>query len=501
MVDRMKYDEKLSWVAYFFSIFLVIAAVNLAYARHDIVIDSAALIPLTLIGFLFVLIYAIEPLLALKSNPVSLHMSSFIMVNLVILSVSFYKFPEFFIMIPALAIYIIHYYVRVSRFSGIVVRIPTFFATILLMTFLGDIVTHIIQPPGFPVTVETTSTMFAILGLKIPLLETYGIFVISPVASFVTSPVEYLLFFSIAALVSENYHEIISYVTGSSDVTGKLSTAVYGLTGAFSCQCESFIALLPAVSILLINYILAPMIFVSAALLAGTYILVVRFYKQGRRNLLFEPERWNHAKTGRIALVSAVIIGVPIFFTVGVYYSWQRHALFFFLTNMLMILAGYVSVISIFRIIRAPNIGMFLMTLLSIVGVALPVLWFIPFLTVLAYSVPVYFGLMTLSAFAGGILLGFAYSSLGEHEKLVFNEYITVVFGLLPLVVFYITDTLQRRIWPVFSLTGQTEFSIIGWLAMLPVMWYATHMSLNRMAAPYRQIAEMNDNTLPSIVT
>ncbi len=487
-------------LAYSLSIFLAIFSFALSYSQHRLIVDNAALIPLMISGSLFILICALDLVFYWRGSSLSLHLSSFIIFNMVVFAIIFYGSPEFFISISALAIFSLYYFETAKHISDTVVRIPAFFATLLVMTFLGGIVAHIAQPAGFPVTVESTGTMFTILGLKIPLLEEFGVFIISPIASFVTSPVEYLLFFSIAALVSENYHEIITYVAGRKVGAGKVGTAVYGLTGALSCQCESFIALLPAVSILLIDYILVPMIFVSTALLAATYILVVRYYRKGLGNIIFEPQRWRHGRAGRIAMVSLIIIGIPLFFTVGIYYSWQRYALFFLLTNMLMILSGYVTAVSIFRIIRVPRISFTGMAVISFAGTALPILWFFPYLTDLAYGIPGYFGLMTLSAFAGGTMLGLAYSSLGIHERLVFNEYITVVFGLLPLVVFYLTDTLQQRIWPVFSMTGQTEFSIIGWLVMLPVMWYATHMSLSSISSPTVMLAESGESHLKSVM-
>jgi hypothetical protein len=103
-------------------------------------------------------------------------------------------------------------------------------------------------------------------------------------------------------------------------------------------------------------------------------------------------------------------------------------------------------------------------------------------MTEAAFHSPAIFGVMTISGFAGGVLLGTAYSMLDRNDRYVFNEYITVVFSLLPLTIFYITDRLQRAIWPSFTLSGQTEFSIIAWLVMLPIMWYATHQALNNLA-------------------
>ncbi|EQB71050.1 MAG: hypothetical protein AMDU1_APLC00039G0027 [Thermoplasmatales archaeon A-plasma] len=305
MADKgMAGSIKPAWIAYFLSIFLAVLAIAFSYYQHSLIVDTAAAVPLMILGAIFILFCALNLLFYRRHSPLSLHISSFILSNMVVLAVAFYGFPELFIIISALAIYAVYYFEIARHFSDTVVRIPTFFATLLLMAFLGDIVAHIAQPPGFPVTVESTATMFTILGLKIPLLEEFGVFIISPIASFVTSPVEYILFFSIAALVSENYHEIITFVAGRRVGAGKVGTAVYGLTGALSCQCESFIALLPAVSILLIDYILVPMIFVSAALLSATYILVVRYYKKGRPNMLFVPQNWRHGRLGRIAMVS-----------------------------------------------------------------------------------------------------------------------------------------------------------------------------------------------------
>lgn len=481
----MKPASGVQWISYSLPLIFIIFSVFLAFSDNSLSVDTAAQVPFELLAGIFLAIYILDPVIRRRSAAMSLHISSFVVVNLIVFSVAFYSFPQFPLMISSLVIYLIYYYTKAKTVPDVAVRIPTFFATIILMAFLGDIIAHILQPPGFPVTVESSATMFTITGLKVPLLEKFGIFVISPQSDFVTSPIEYILFFGIATLVSENYHQIITYLRGSRDFGNRLSMAVYGLTGALSCQCESFIALLPAVSILLIDEILVPMIFVSAGLLAATYLLITRYYSKGISLRVFGAEAWLSIGYVRLALVTIIIVVIPAFFTIGVYYSWQRNALFFFLSNMLMILTGYTVLVSVFRVLTPIRLSRTIVIVLAMAGSALPIIWFMPTLTTSAYNDPGIFGLMTISGFLGGAILGLAYSALDRNDRFVFNEYVTVVFSFLPLIIFYITDTMQKKIWAVFSLTGQTEFSLIGWLVMLPIMWYATHASLNNISGKY----------------
>ncbi len=473
---------KLEAISLALSFALFIISIFMAHNLGTLVVDTAATGPILVLLVIMIFFYVLQPLFRKWWRPLHLYTASFILVFLVFLAVAFVAFPQFFMLLSSLLLFFIYYVLSVKDTGDLKVRIPTFFVTLALMVVIGNIIGPANQPPGFPVTIESTSSMFVLIGLKVPLLEKFGITVISTKIDMILSPVELLLFFGIASLVSENYHEIITYLTGHRSFSNRLGIAVYGLTGALSCQCESFIALLPAVSILLIDEILVPMIFVSAALLAGTYILVSRLYRRKHFTRIFMPDEWKGMKAPRIAFVAFLLISVPVIFTIGIYYSWQKYALFFFLSNMLMVLAGYVFMVELSRIISYGMASRWMSSGMAFLGTAIPVVWFLPFMTEAAFHSPPIYGAMTVSGFAGGVLLGTAYSMLDKNDRYVFNEYITVIFSLIPLTIFYITDRLQRAIWPSFTISGQTEFSIIAWLVMLPVMWYATHQALNNLA-------------------
>ncbi|MEM0157051.1 MAG: hypothetical protein QXN26_03170 [Thermoplasmataceae archaeon] len=478
----MNQRSKLEALALALSFTLFIISIFMAYSLGDLVVDTAATGSILVLIVIMAFFYVLQPLFLKWWRPLHLYMASFTLVFLVFLVVAFIAFPQFFMLLPSLVLFLIYYVLSIKDTGDLKVRVPTFFITLALMVVIGNIIGPANQPPGFPVTIESTSSMFVLIGLKVPLLEKFGVTVISTRINMILSPVELLLFFGIASLVSENYHEIITYLTGHRSLSSRVGIAVYGLTGALSCQCESFIALLPAVSILLIDEILVPMIFVSAALLAGTYILVSRLYKRKLFTTIFMPDKWNGMKTPRIAFVAFMLVSVPVIFTIGIYYSWQKSALFFFLSNMLMVLIGYIFMVELFRIIPYGVTSRRVSSGIAFLGTVIPVAWFLPFMTEAAFHSPAIYGAMTVSGFAGGVLLGTAYSLLNKNDRYVFNEYITVIFSLIPLTIFYITDRLQKAIWPSFTISGQTEFSIIAWLVMLPVMWYATHQALNNLA-------------------
>jgi hypothetical protein len=352
------------------------------------------------------------------------------------------------------------------------------------MAFLGNLFTLVNQAAGFPITFESQSDVMIALGTTVPLLEFHGMVILSPHVDLIISPMEYFIFMFLAILVSENYYEIVSYVVSRHSASKGISATAYGVVGALSCQCESAIALLPAVAIFVIDLLLLPLIFLSILLLLGTYILVTRFYKNNRKifstdNIFGKPTK-NFIFSGIVVL----LIGTPVLVTVGVYYSMQTNPLFFFGVAMITIFTGYVMMIYIGKLLKISGSGLIVPVSLMLIASLVSIVWYIPEFTEMALESAAIYGFMDLTGILSGVLFGLSYSLFKGEGKNSLTEYIMILFGVIPLFVFYYSMKIDRAIYPFWNVYTQLEFSLILWFVMLPLMWIATHISLNDLVVP-----------------
>lgn len=366
--------------------------------------------------------------------------------------------------------------------------------SLAIMIYLGNLLQPAFNRPGTGMILESTQSVFVALGQNIPFLERQGLFIITTYFDLIVSLQQYILFAIISVLISENYFHIIRFVGKRKTRGEKTSVMVYGLTAALSCQCESYIAFLPAFSLLLINYVLFPSILLSIFLLSATYLLVSRRYSEGRQagflNSLYTP-----GGTLALNILGAVILlFTPIFVSFVVYFGLLTNALYFFSTGMIMVLDGYVMMLIFSRIFSFRRSNSRFGTLLAIAGSALIFVWFYPTITREAFLYPGAFVAMNVCMFAGGLAYGYAYLTASAEWRDILNEYLSTLFGAFSLIIFYIIATFEISIWPFFSIQSQVSFSLVTWVIMLPMMWLTTHISLNRMASD-----EMIAQKIPSI--
>ncbi len=443
--------------------------------------DSFSLLYGMIITFFLIVILYIP--ISSRFKTIGFYISGFIIINSTVLSMISINSQLIFFAIIALVISVADNLVYYSGMRKRLTRISIFLAVLILMAILGNLFTVVTQPPGFPITFESLKDVMIGLGTSLPVMEYAGVMIISSRVDIIISPIEYFLFFSIAALVSENYYEIISYVVEKNAVGSGISATAYGIVGALSCQCESAIALLPTMAVLIIDTVLLPIVFLSFALLLGTYILVTRFYKKGK-SFPFKF-KITQKRSSRLYLTLSVLtlMVVPFVVLVGVYLSWQLSPLFFFPSGMLMTLSGYSLVFLINRVFKIAK-GNLVITLIFIIAASiLSLVWFVPKITAYAFYYPSYYGLMSLSNFISGTMFGYAYARSGYEGRASLNEYITVLFGFIPVIVLYESEVLGLSIWSFFGLFGQIEFSLLAWIFMLPLMWVATHRGLSNLSS------------------
>ncbi len=498
----MEKKAGISILLFFISFFLFTEVALTGFFLHVFIIHTFALGYLEIFLPVLISFMLLSFFLIFSSRVIFFYISLYVALSMFLMEIFSLHESSAGIVLVGFLLYATFIYLNSGKIPGKKIRVTTFFATLTLIAFLGGIISLFQQPYVIPITIETANTLFIGVGHSLPILEKYGIFIISPDMMMTVSPIEFLIFFGISSLVSENYFLIIRYIENKRSAMGKAGAVIYGITGALSCQCESYIALLPAISAFLLDEILLPTVFSSLILLFLTYIFVSKFYMKGRHIFYFEPERWNRNSRLQLLFLSSSVILPPIIVTIGVYFGLQLNPIFFFLSAMYMVLEGYIFSYSIFRFIRPVLRTRLTNTIISTAGVVISLIWYFPYLTGLAYHNGLIFDVMTLSGFLGGIMMAYSYTHSPRAQAYAINEYITVIFSIFPLAIFYMGNVLEIKIWPFFTLEGQIIYSLINWLIMLPVMWLATHISLQNLVSENTcEKVRVSDQKAPETLT
>ncbi|KAA8922879.1 hypothetical protein [Thermoplasma sp.] len=433
---------------------------------------------------LFAFVFSIPAILLISSLPVgrfsksaAMYGNTFYVFFLIIILISFYRYPMFWFALISLILAMMAELKLVGETEGYLIRLPAFVGTIIFMIYLGGLVS-ISLPTRAPVIIESDVSLFRGLGM-VPLgLDIDGIFVLTENINVLISPFIEIVFFAVAALVSENYYQIISYSSRHGNTIG---SALSGLTSAFSCQCESFISLLPAVAALIIDVILIPVLLLSLTLLILTYIFVSRFYRSGRRIKRFFVRPRDRSVVQAVAILAGSVV-LPLILEFLVSLGLEKNIIFFFVGGMAMVLSGFIFATILFSFLTLNSSYKVVASALSVLGILISYLWFVPDLTFMAYYKPAFYALMMITGYSAGILIGSGYSLMPSITRYTYLEYVTVVFNVVPLVIFYMSSVMEVHIWPFMPLIDQVWFSLALWIAMLPIMWYTTHLSLNSFA-------------------
>jgi|YelNatPaOPRAMG01_1025707.scaffolds.fasta_scaffold00055_86 hypothetical protein len=288
-----------------------------------------------------------------------------------------------------------------------------------------------------------------------------------------------LLFTGLAAILTENYTLIFRHVRNNaagSSVSGSLT----GALSILSCQCEGITAAFPTAVTLLISIAIIPLILESIVLLALTNAFLIFFYIRGRRIRLVRFERLYHRNVLVYLISTIFLISVPFIETVGIYLGLVRNLFFFVSIDIIMFIEGIVLAMIISRVIQFSSISRPFLVGLTILSFGMMFAWFVPALTVYAYSYYYWFAFMTLTSVLSGIITGYVYETMQHKEKQVYMEFITMMFSMFAIILFYLTVEGDLILWKGLSgLAGQATLSIAIWVVALPVMWIATNVSLN----------------------
>lgn len=312
-----------------------------------------------------------------------------------------------------------------------------------------------------------------------PLLFLGGLVFFSHYVVFSISIQALALFSLLTFLLVDNYFLIITFFSRNSRsvVGGQISGALTVL----SCQCESITAAFPSIVSLILTAIVLPLILESIILVFLTnYLLRKRFMKGERSHFLSKL----YPVTNKMLLIlpaTLMLVFLPLFETVGVYFNWQNSLYFFGTINFLMLIAGIFAsiLLSYSGILKITFSGKLVPVLMVLLSTMAMLIWFYPSITTPTIENGSLFAVMSLTSFGGGILGGIAYMGSGFEGKRIFLEFLAMMFTMFTIVIFYISILLGYSIWPSFDLTQQVIFSIGVWIMTLPFMWFATNISLN----------------------
>ncbi len=409
---------------------------------------------------------------------------SFYLAGLIVISRSLLSF---LLLIPALAGMVI--YASQLGNNDKLSKGVSLYAVIFLVLIISKVFVFVNQQTASSIIIQNLSDRISTIGFSLPITEIYGIFVSTPYADVIISPLQFFLTMSLSSLLVENYHRIFSLIAKrrneDSAVNGKGSgvmAAGYGIVAALSCQCESSIALLPAVTILLLNIMLIPFIFLSVFLLIMTYFFVSRYYERKRTPRFLAT--LGPAKIGMTLVMALTITFSQLLVLLGILYDLETSPFFLFGTGMFMILDGFILFYLISSTLKRrfmkPYFGIFLLFISSF----LAIIWFDPPITRLAIENAVVFSIMSYTMTLSGFLIGASFFMSGKRVGLGIIEVYAVLLGIVPIFIYYYTFSLQSKIWPFWSLGQQTELAVFLWIIMLPVMWLSTQKSLS----PYPSI-------------
>ncbi len=469
MESNSKNSKLIQFISYFLFNLYVIYGLISGY----ILITSDAFIPFSLalltMDFLFLIA------IIFNRRVISLYVRGFLVFTLAVI---FLMVQDIFSFLIALfLIPLILYSLKIDNFKHYKTKFVSQILVLIFMATIGKMYLFINQPSPSSIAIEYLPDKMSAIGLPTPITEYYGLFITTAHGDILIGPLVFLVLFAASALLVENYHLIIPLymksLKGNNRVMGGIVSSGYGVVAAMSCQCESAIALLPAVAILLLNILLIPFFILSLTLLAFTYLFIMRYYNLGKPNLIVKPIRLKTEFIVAIILLLLLQGFLPLILLLRQY----DNIIYFFVYGMAMILTGFLFGDPIAKFFKI-KLNMIIILILFIGAIVTSLIWFLPSFTLYAYESPLNYSIMSYTMFLSGFLIGIAYEGSNEHLGVFFLEVFSVALGIIPIVLYYYAFTNGYRIWNFWSLNDQIVISLILWIIMLPIMWLITQKSL-----------------------
>lgn len=355
-------------------------------------------------------------------------------------------------------------------------RLGAFATVIFAMFILGSSLRFTGGPPQYAVAFGSIYDDVSPGG--VPLLYTGGVVIYTKYMVLSLSVPIIALFASLSIVLTENYYLIIKLLRGQG--LGGIRKSMSGALTVLSCQCEGITAYFPAAIATILFSAIVPLITESIIFILLTDILLTFFYLKRKRIALLDRIWEITSARPFIYIMMTTLIAIPVYTVLAIYFSLQYNLLVFSSINVLMFVYGifiaflFSQAVQIRR--RLSSFFTYLIVVVSSVGMFI---WYFPSITAPTISSPALFSLMSSVTVAAGFLSGVLFRMREEAVKKLYLEFITMMFSMLAIVVFYITAIPTRVIWPEFGIKQQLIFSLLLWGLTLPIMWLSTNISLN----------------------
>lgn len=321
----------------------------------------------------------------------------------------------------------------------------------------------------------------------VPLLFYDGIIFQGPLFVYTFSLPTFVVYSVISVVLSKNYVLIYrTYVKTKLQV----SSLVSGAATVLSCQCEGITGTLPSIAALAVSTLVVPVLMEGTVLVILT--LVVLVFIAGKSTSLGKLPG-SLRRIPPVAFAAGFMIFVPILETIAVAMGLLPNPIFFFGINFLMFLNGIflfmLVQMALGKIWRSRN-----PIALTLISSALMIIWLVPFPVSLAEKSPLIFVVMNLCMIAAGILAYYAYAGFSKDHKILFLEYLSMMFAMTGLTVLYLSSFSGITIWGVFSFSSQLVFALVLVAVSLPIMWFITNLSLIRYASQPQNESAVHPN-------
>lgn len=358
-------------------------------------------------------------------------------------------------------------------------KLVTFSSAMTFMYLAGTLFHLGPEPATYPSTFASISEAYVFSNGGVPFFLKGGVEFITPFVQGAFSPLSFLIFTAISTVLTENYFGIFGLLKRGNGKT-RVSGAAYGAVSLLSCQCEGGISLLPTMAYLVITIAMIPILTESFGLLLLTNLLISRYYLHGNNVGILKRISNPSNKAIEFTIAAVLFMGTPLAETIGIYLGLVSNIFFFFGIGILMTVSAYYEVVFIGRLLGfSRKLNRVLLTVFFLVASVFMFVWYIPHYTLLAVEQVSVFLVMNVTSIVSGFLFGIIKLSSRKYTGQLLEEFIALMFGMPPIIVFYMSALAQKQIWPIFGITQQTEFGLIVWALILPFMWLTTNISLN----------------------
>ncbi len=391
------------------------------------------------------------------------------------------SYPYFNIMLLFAVSFLISLYGLLNDKSGSrnhsLKKAIAFSLSFLIMVIISGLFRFNIKPQNIGILLASISD--DVLPGGTPVIFSNGIVLFSRYIVLTLSIQYIILFFALSVLLVENYFLIFSTIRTRS---GRAATSPQ-LTGALSvlsCQCESITAAFPSIVSLILSAAIIPLILESIVLVGLTNYLLRGRFRKGLNSPVLSRIWPGTSRSILLTAGSLMTIAVPLSYVFGTFLKLEENLFFYGMENFAMFLTGMILIILASSIREfSPVRSRWAKLGLVFVSSMLMFIWFYPVLSKIAVTSSIVFGVMGFISLAGGAIGGIAYVSAGQEGKSAFIEYLSMMFSMFAIVIFYVSILFSYRIWGIFTLTQQVEFSIVLWIIALPSMWLSTNLVLN----------------------